>query len=229
MSSSAGLADSAKRARIIRKAVRPPVASRPLPTVAQAEAIREPLDSLPEVPELEVSRPKVEENVERVTSEAQTETADKKVPKKKAVIKKIGHTQPRFEVRLSGDHEKLVEEIQRKAFKETLPANKGINNSELFGGFLEAIRPYRKDLSFSSLSFKRGKLYGEGTERIKIEIGRIIQRSTFEYLLSAIEAGDDEVVRDVLQNLTPERREKILAQIITISQQIEEQRLAANS
>ena len=233
MSSSAGLADSAKRSRIKRKAVRPPVAGRPFPApdekpheieVKQEESVSRTI----EPSEVQASAP-VQPEPAQMEAEEQA-TSKPKSKKKKAVVKKIGHTQPRFEVRLSGDHEKLVEDIQRKAFRETLPANKGINNSELFGGFLEAIRPFRKNISFTSLDFKRGKLYGDGTEKIKVEVGKSIQRSSFEYFLSAIESGGEEVVGEVLSSLSEDAKQKIASRILTHSiQEEEDERLVVNS
>ena len=233
MSSSAGLADSAKRSRIKRKAVRPPVAGRPFPAAEEKPheievKQEEPVSRTIEPSEVKVSAPVQAEPVRAETEEQATSKPKSK--KKKAVVKKIGHTQTRFEVRLSGDHEKLVEDIQRKAFRETLPANKGINNSELFGGFLEAIRPFRKNISFTSLDFKRGKLYGDGTEKIKVEVGKSIQRSSFEYFLSAIDTGGEEVVGEVLRSLSQEQRERLASKILTSFDEVEEdERLVANS
>lgn len=236
MSSSAGLADSAKRSRIKRKAVRPPVAGRPFPAPedkpheieAKQEQQVEPVSRTIEPSEVQAPAP-VQREPAQMEAEEQA-TSKPKSKKKKAVIKKIGHTQPRFEVRLSGDHEKLVEDIQRKAFRETLPANKGINNSELFGGFLEAIRPFRKNISFTSLDFKRGKLYGDGTEKIKVEVGKSIQRSSFEYFLSAIESGGEKVVGEVLSSLSEDAKQKIASRILTHSiQEEEDDRLVVNS
>lgn len=242
MSSSAGLADSAKRSRIKRKAVRPPVAGRPFPAPEDKPheievKQEEPVSRTIEPSEVEAPRPVQPEPARRELEESpgssvteEQSTSKPKSKKKKAVVKKIGHTQPRFEVRLSGDHEKLVEDIQRKAFRETLPANKGINNSEIFGGFLEAIRPFRKSISFTSLDFKRGKLYGDGTEKIKVEVGKSIQRSSFEYFLSAIESGGEEVVVEVLRSLSQEQRERLASKILTSFEEAEEdERLVANS
>lgn len=233
MSSSAGLADIAKRSRIKKRAVRPPVAGRP----GAAAEMRE------EVPAVTVEPIQEEQLAQEVTAapveviirkESLVEAVRPERKGKKVAVKKIGHTQPRFEVRLSGDHEKLVEDVQKKAFRESLSANKGINNSEFFGGFLESIRPYLKSLSFSCLNFKRGKLYGDGTERIKVEIGRSLQRSSFEYFLSAIEAGDNDVVREVLDSLSPERRARVAELINSASSQpdsvlFENEQIAANS
>jgi hypothetical protein len=97
--------------------------------------------------------------------------------------------------------------VQRKVLKKAHLADKGINNSKLFGGLLEAIRPFRKNISFSSLDFKRGRLYGDGTEKIKVEVGKSAQRSASEYFLSAMQEGGDEVVGEVLQALSKEQRE----------------------
>lgn len=243
MSNSAGLADAAKHSRIKRKAVRPPVAGRPFLAAQESspdlalktneQSAQEKEVATIEPSEVKISVTPLKEVPQSQDSSERQQVAEKpkgKTKKKKTVVKKIGHTQPRFEVRLSGDHEKLVEDIQRKAFREAHVANKGINNSELFGGFLEAVRPFRKDLSFSRLDFKRGKLYGDGTERIKVEVGKSIQQSTFEYFLSAVESGEDEIVGKVLSSLSKERREKIAAQILTdLSYAEEEERLAANS
>lgn len=233
MSSSAGLADSAKRSRIKRKAVRPPVAGRPLQSAQEissepAQISREQGSQEAKVPTIEPSEvetpvaPRIESDNSEVPAEKPDTEKSKSKKKKKTAVKKIGHTQPRFEVRLSGDHEKLVEDIQRKAYRESLPANKGINNSELFGGFLEAIRPYRKDISFSLLDFKRGKLYGDGTERIKVEVGKSIQRSSLEYFLSAIESGEEGVVGEVLSSLPQERLEKIALKLLGSFEETEE-------
>ncbi len=236
MSSSAGLAASAKRSRIKKRAVRPPVAGRPVageskPETEEEAEVKQQEAATIEPSEVEASaepQPESLESEAAPTEEPSPEKAKSK-KKKKAVVKKIGHTQPRFEVRLNGDHEKLVEDIQRKAFREALAANKGINNSELFGGFLEFIRPFRKDISFSSLDFKRGKLYGDGTERIKVEIGKSFERASLEYFLSAIESGENGVVSELFQSMAPDRRDKIIAQIMALSEQLQDERLAANS
>jgi len=272
--SSAGLADSAKRSRIKRKAVRPPVAGRPVlgaqplqpepqspqvgaipattPTATPAPApaatttttapeplrTKEPVLAQPlstsepsEVTPYQATSERSEATLERAMKEAPLVEAGKgSRKKKKAQQKKISHTQPRFEVRLSGDHEALVGEVQRKAFKEAHIANKGINNSELFGGFLEAIRPFRKNISFSSLDFKRGKLYGDGTEKIKVEVGKSVQRSALEYFLSAIQEGEDEVVGEVLQALSKEQRKLLASKLLTPFEEMkEDEPLVANS
>lgn len=233
MSSSAGLADIAKRSRIKKRAVRPPVAGRPVATAEIKEEVPvitpEPVQEAPVMPQV---APAPVEVVAKQEVSLPVEPAKPEKKGKKSAVKKVGHTQPRFEVRFSGDHEKLVEDIQKKAFRESLAANKGINNSELFGGFLESIRPYLKSLSFSCLNFKRGKLYGDGTERIKVEIGKSLQRSSFEYFLAAIEAGDNDVVKDVLDSLSPERRAKVARLINSSSsqpEQFENEQIAANS
>lgn len=266
MSNSAGLADSAKRLRIKKKAVRPPVAGRPFQAPVESSTLGEsspaPLDSsvdsspatftpspLTSEPSMVSPRPTSEGS--RVTHELTPSESISTQPiqpqqvassqnvvsvtkstqkKKKAQAKKAGHTQPRFEGRLSGDHEKLVEEIQRKAFRESLAANKGINNSELFGGLLEAVRPFRKEIRFTSLDFKRGKLYGDGTERIKVEVGKSIQRSAFEYFLTAIESGSDELVGEVLSSLSEETRQRLASQMLTQTvSEGESEPLVANS
>jgi len=63
-----------------------------------------------------------------------------------------------------------------------------------------------------------------------VEVGKSIQRSLFEYFLSAIETGGEEVVGEVLASLSEESRQKIAAQILTPSvPEDEEERLVANS
>ena len=189
---SAGLTHTAKSSRIKRKAVRPPVANfnyEPRPEVQSFEPS-------------EVEKPSEPSEV----APQQEEGASKP--------KKPGHTQPRFEARLSGDHGKIVEDLVGRAFRESLRANKGINNSELFGGLLEFVRPLRKKITFTGIQFRRGKLYGDGTERIKVEVGKALRAAALEQLVDDIVAGDDACL-ELLDGLSEQKRRELLRVIET--------------
>jgi len=76
----------------------------------------------------------------------------------------------------------------------------------------------------------RFKLYGDGTERIKVEVGKSIQRSAFEYFLTAIESGGDELVGEVLSSLSEETRQRLASQLLTQTvSEGESEPLVANS
>lgn len=210
MSSEAGLKSSAIQSRIKRRAVRPPVAAQARIGQEIVQDVRgdTPVASEPsEVKPLSSDTSIVNEKISPQVKQAPPKATKDREPKKKP-----GHTQPRFEARLSGDHEKIVGELIKRAFSETHPSNKGINNSELFGGFLEFIRPIAKRISFRAIDFKRGKLYGDGTEKIKVEVGRSLKKAALDSLLLAIETGDP-LVLQALSDISDERRNALIMQI----------------
>lgn len=143
--------------------------------------------------------------------------------------KKVYAISPRFETRLSSDHQKIVTDAQAKAFKEAHSANKGINNSELFGGFLEFMRPLLKKVSFKNLNFPCGKLYGDGTKKIKVEIGQRIERAAFEYFLDELAKGDNQNIVEILSSLPAEKLQLLKNAFDNIKADYLEQRLAAGN
>ncbi len=202
MSSGAGLQSRAieSRIKIKKRNVKPPVVGRFTPYIE--------VDEVPEVPSTEVIK------TETLEEKTQASSAPVEVKKsQKPVKKKVTFTLPRYEVRLSKEHEKIVTSLHTKAKKETPNDNNGVNNGELFGGFIEFVRELQPELSFRNIDFKRGKLSGEGTEKIKREIGNSLKEATVRSFIKSLTEPDSEVI-SYISGLSNEDKSFIKEQIL---------------
>ncbi len=135
----------------------------------------------------------------------------KTVKSKKASIKK---SYMRYEARLTDEHEKVVQNLHSKAFRESHPNNKGINNSELLGGLVEFISSFSKGVGFKNLDFKRGKLYGEATANIKKEVATSFEVACYQNLFKVLLSGNiDPNISKVLNSLSEQDKIALVAVI----------------
>ncbi len=202
MSSGAGLQSRAieSRIKIKKRNVKPPVVGRFTQYIE--------VDEVPEVPTLQILK------TETITEIAEAPKAQ--VPLKiepKISKKKVTFTLPRYEVRLTKEHEKIVTALHSKAKKETPNDNNGVNNGELFGGFLEFARDLQPELSFRNIDFKRGKLSGEGTDKIKKEIGKSLKEATLRSFIKSLTEPESEVL-SYISELSSEDKSYIKEQIL---------------
>ena len=204
--SSAGISDALKksRTRVRRQMVKPQVPQ--AGSLTLVEAHNEPV-AQPSIPQ--ELNPNVNKEKEVV-----------KPKQEKVVVKKKPRSKPslelkRFEARITPEYQVLVEKIEAKAQKQVHKENNGINKTEIFCGFLNSINS--STLNFSNINFKRGKNYGEATERIKEEVGESIKRASIKTLLEDVISGDSELFEEVFSKLPADKRKKFGSKVSTIA------------
>ncbi|MCB0339833.1 MAG: hypothetical protein KDD53_09520 [Bdellovibrionales bacterium] len=121
-----------------------------------------------------------------------------------------GHSLPRFEGRLYGDHPSILSFIRDKATRQTHKLNKEVNKSEILAGLIDLLRPVYKSIDFSNTKFERGQSYGPGAEKMRSEVALSFKRAVYEGIISAMLTGEDEVVNEILLSLHDDDRARLV-------------------
>lgn len=218
MSKVSGLTLDTQRKRIVKRTPRPQV------TVVQAAPVEEQPES-----ELVVEPPKTENHLrpemqrekegepEEVKAEVSKKTRKKesKKPEKKHWKEGTsgGHRLRRYEGRLHGDHEEIMDYLHDKGAKQTHRLNREIKKPEMLFGFIELIKPFHKKVSFLNTNFERGQMYGPGAERLREEVGTSFKRAAYKYVLTQIGKGKDNLLQAVVDELTDKEKEELMTAI----------------